>query len=143
VRELRALELRRLRAIAAQRVTTPTAYGRALDRISGVLARALDGIDRLDPPLWALDQTANYQRALRDLQSVVQEFSAQIAADRGKPPTSINPATYMHLLRKLRVAARAEGKAHRKMLRAVGAAPTTPPDEGGGEAVEPETTEES
>jgi hypothetical protein len=139
---LEAHQLRRIRDIGFRHVSTPAEYGRALERFAGLIARSLDGIDRLDPPLWAVDQTANYQYALRSLQSVVEEFAAQIERDRGKPPEQIDPATYKRLLRKLRVAGRGEAKAHRKMLRAVGAAPTTPPS-GGDEAVEPETAEES
>jgi hypothetical protein len=137
--------LRRIRTINADanHVDSQIEYGHLLDRFSGVITRALDGIDRLDPPLWATDQTANYQRALRDLQSVVQLFSAQIDADRGKPLYSLDRKTYLRLLHKLKVAAKAEGKAHRKMLRAVGAAPTSPPDSGGDGAVEPDTTQQS
>jgi hypothetical protein len=140
---LEAHQLRRIRKIGFREVSTPAEYGRALERFAGLIARSLDGIDRLDPPLWALDQTANYQRALRDLQSVVQEFAAQIERDHDKPPEQINPATYKRLLAKLRAAARVETKAHRKMLRAVGAAPTTPPDSGGDDTVEPESSQES
>jgi len=137
--------LRRLRAVrkGAREVDTPAEYGNLLDRYSVILTRALDGIDRLDPPLWASEQTANYQRALRDLQSVVQLFSAQIDADRGKPLYSLDRKTYMRLLRKLERVSKAEGKAHRKMIRAVGAAPTTPGDSGGGQSVEPDSTQES
>jgi hypothetical protein len=54
----------------------------------------------------------------------------------------VNRANYLRLLRKLRVSARAEAKAHRKMLRAVGAAPTSPPGRSD-DAVEPGTTQES
>jgi hypothetical protein len=136
-------ELRRLRKIGVDEATTPSAYGHKLERVSGVLARALDGIDRLDPPIWAVDQTANYQHALRTLQSVVQQFSAQIAADRGKPLWSLNRHTYLRLLHKLKVAGKAESKAHRKMLRAVGAAPTFAPGDGGDSGVEPDSSQQS
>ena len=43
-----------------------------------VLDAAVDGIDRLDPPLWAVDR-GNYQHALRALQSVA-EFSSSSAS---------------------------------------------------------------
>jgi hypothetical protein len=135
-------QLRRLRKIGFTKVDTPAEYGHALERFAGLIARSLDGIDRLDPPIWAVDQTANYQFALRGLQSAVQAFAAEIERNRGQLVTAADVATYKRLLGKVRRAGRKETKAHRKMLRAVGAAPTLPPS-GGDEAVEPDSSAES
>jgi hypothetical protein len=139
--QLEHRELSRLRKIGFPQVDTPAEYGRALERLAGLLDRSLDGIGRLDPPLWAAQQTADYERALRDLQSAVQAFAAQIEHDHGRPPAEIDLATYRRLYRKIRATGRAETKAHRKMLRAVGAAPTFPP--GDGADVEPDSSQES
>jgi hypothetical protein len=136
--------LRRMRTIDFEDASSPAEFARAFDRYSDLIADAVDGIDKLDPPLWAADQTANYQYALRDLQGVSDKFAARLAADRGQPRAALDLHAYLRLQRELNTAARVEGKARRKMLRAVGARPTTPPSAGGGEEpVEPESTEES
>jgi hypothetical protein len=137
--------LRRIRAVNFADASSPGEFARAFERYAEVIDDALDGIDKLDPPLWAADQTANYQRALRDLQSVVQKFSARLAADRGKPLAELDRAVYLRIQRQLDRAADAEIKTRRKMLRAVGAAPTTRPPSGGGDEdpAEPESSQES
>jgi hypothetical protein len=108
---------------------------------SEVVDTAIEGIDTLDPPQWAANQTAGHQIALCDLQSVIQQYSARLVADRGKPLEALDRAEYQVLQRKLRQAGRAEAKAHRAMLRAVGAAPTIRPP--GEEAAEPESEQQS
>jgi hypothetical protein len=137
--------LRRIKNIDFAQASSPGEFARAFDRYAEVIDDALDGIDKLDPPLWAADQTGAYQRALRDLQAVVQKFAARLEMDKGKPLAALDRALYLRIQRQLNKAARAEIKTRRKMLRAVGAAPTTPPSGGGGEepAAEPETSQES
>jgi hypothetical protein len=137
--------LRRIRSINFAQASSPGEFARAFDRYSELIDDALDGIDKLDPPLWAADQTASYQEALRDLQAASQKFAARLAQDRGKPLSVLDRAAYLRIQRQLDKASVAETKARRKMLRAVGAAPTTPPSAGGGgeDAVEPESTEQS
>jgi hypothetical protein len=134
--------LRRIKAVELAAADTPAEFAAAFRRFSGIIDSAMEGIDKLEPPQWSARQTANYQRALRDLQSVCQEFTAILVRDKGKPPFEIDRAEYVRTQRKLNQAARAEAKTRRKMLRALGAAPTT--DGGGeGEAVEPETEQQS
>jgi hypothetical protein len=137
--------LRRMKSIHFADASTPGEFAHAFKRYSELIDTALEGIDRLDPPLWAADQTAAYQVALRDLQSVSQKYTAVLVADRGKALASIDLAKYARLDKELDKAARREGKTRRKMLRAVGAGPTSRPapgGDGGGEA-EPQTEEQS
>jgi hypothetical protein len=133
--------LRRIKRIDFADASTPGELATAFKHLSEVVDTAIEGIDTLDPPQWAANQTAGYQITLRDLQSVIQQYSARLAADRGKPLPALDRAEYLRLQRELRRSGRAEAKARRRMLRAVGAAPTIrPPDE---EAVEPDTEQES
>ena len=72
-----------------------------------------------------------------------QKYTTVLVADRGKPLASIDLAKYTRLDKELRKAGRREMKTRRKMLRAVGAGPTTRPAPGDeGEAAEPESQEE-
>ena len=126
--------LRRIRSIDGG-ASTPAEFAAVFKQLSGAVDTAITAIDRLDPPQWASNQTANYQVALRELQSVCQEFAAILLADRNKPPEAIDLARYRRLEREVQRAGRAELKARRKMLRAVGAEPTfriPPGDDGGG-----------
>lgn len=129
--------LRRIERIDFQDASTPGEFAHAFSRYSDVIDTAVEGIAELEPPQWAALQTANYQDALRDLQSATQEFTALLVQDKGKPPHELERAKYMRVQRKLNVAAKAEIRTRRKMLRAVGAAPTgrLPDPE---EAVEPD-----
>ena len=134
--------LRRIKNVDFADASTPGEFATAFRRYSEVIDTAIKGIDTLDPPQWAADQTGNYQVALRDLQSVTQKFTAILVQDKGKPLYSLDRAKYLRTQKELNRAARAEMKARRKMLRAVGASPTGRlPEEG--EAVEPETGEQS
>jgi hypothetical protein len=135
--------LRRIKDVQLAAADTPSEFAAAFRRYSGIIDSANDGISKLDAPLWAVTQTSNYQRALRDLQSVCQEFTAIIVRDKGKTAYEIDRAEYMRVQRKLNRAARAEGKTRRKMLRALGAAPTTGGYGGEEEAVEPDTQQQS
>jgi hypothetical protein len=134
--------LRRLEKVGFDSADTTGEFAKAFARYSEVIDDAVKGIDRLDPPQWAADQTANYQIALRDLQSVSQQFTAMLVADKGKPREQLDRAKYLRAEKEVGRAATAEGKARKKMLRAVGAVPTgrTPDD---GEATEPESEEQS
>ena len=134
--------LRRIKNVDFETASTPAEFAVAFRRYSEIIDSAIDGIDRLDPPQWAADQTFDYQSALRDLQSVSQKFTAILVEDKGKPAYALDRAKYLRTQRQLNKAARAEFKTRRKMLRAVGAGPTTVvPD--GGEAVEPDDSEQS
>ena len=136
--------LRKMKTIDFAEASTPGEFAQEFKRYSELIDTAMAGIDRLDPPLWAADQTGAYQDALRDLQAISQKFTTILVADRGKPPESIDVAKYTRTEKQLQRAARREGKTRRKMLRAVGAGPTTraaPGDEG--EAAEPESEEQS
>jgi hypothetical protein len=134
--------LKKLKKINWADASTPGEFAQAFKRYSELIDTAIDGIDRLDPPLWAADQTANYQVALRDLQSVSQTFSALLVADKGKPLYALDLGKYERVQKKVDKAARKEAKALRKLSRAVGAAPTfkIPPDSG---ADEPDSGEQS
>jgi hypothetical protein len=133
---------RRLKTIDFDEASTPGEFAQAFARYSELIDTAVKGIDTLDPPQWAADQTANYQVALRDLQSETQKFTALLVEDKGKSPYEIDRAKYVRAQKQLNVAADAEIKTRKKMLRAVGARPTGRiPEEG--EAAEPESGEQS
>ena len=131
--------LKRLRSARLPAASTPGEVNTAFKRMSATLGSAVAGIDRLDPPQWAADQTSNYQGSLLELQSSIQEYENLLAKDRGKAPASREYAQYVRREKELRRAAKAEGKAYRKLLRAVGAAPTFRIPEG--EAVQPDDEE--
>jgi hypothetical protein len=133
--------LRRIKDVDFATANTPGEFAVAFRSYSEIIDAAVDGIDRLDPPQWAADQVANYQIALRDLQSVSQKFTAILVEDKGKAPYALDRAKYLRTQKQLNRAARGEAKTRRKMLRAVGAGPTTIPDDP--EAVEPETEQVS
>jgi hypothetical protein len=134
--------LRRIEKVNFADAETPGEFATAFRRYSEIIDTAIKGIDTLDPPQWAANQTANYQVALRDLQSVTQKFTAILVEDKGKPLYALDRAKYMRTQRELNRAARKEAKTRRKMLRAVGASPTGRlPDQG--EPVAPETGEQS
>jgi hypothetical protein len=135
--------LRRIKDVELAAADTPAEFAAAFRRYSGIIDSAIDGIGKIDPPLWAANQTGNYQDALRQLQSVCQEFTAILVRDKGKSPFEIDRSEYVRTQRKLNRAARAEGKTRRKMLRAIGAAPTTEGYGGEEEALEPETEQQS
>jgi hypothetical protein len=136
--------LRKMKSVDFADADTPGEFAHEFKRYSEVIDAAMAGIDRLDPPLWAADETGNYQNSLRELQSVSQKYTTVLVADRGKPLTSIDLAKYTRLDKELRKAGRREMKTRRKMLRAVGAGPTTRPAPGDeGDAAEPESQEES
>jgi hypothetical protein len=134
--------LRRINRIDFAEASTPGEFAQAFDRYSEVIDTALKGIDTLDPPQWAAPQTANYADALRDLQSETQKFTALLVQDKGKAPYELDRSKYLRAQKDLNVAANAEMKTRRRMLRSVGAAPTDrlpPQDEG----AEPESGEQS
>jgi hypothetical protein len=134
--------LRRIKNVDFADASTPGEFATAFRRYSEIIDTAIKGIDTLDPPQWAADQTGNYQVALRDLQSVTQKFTAILVQDKGKPLYELDRAKYMRTQRELNRAAKAEIKARRKMLRAVGAAPTGRLPEQG-EGVAPKSGEQS
>ncbi len=133
---------RRIEHVDFAQASTPGEFAQAFTRYSEIIDTAVEGIDTLDPPQWAADQTAAYQVALRDLQSVTQKFTAMLVADKGKPAHELDRAKYARTQKELDGAAGAEQKTRRKMLRAVGARPTGRIPEGG-EPAEPETGEVS
>jgi hypothetical protein len=134
--------LRRIEQIDFADASTPGEFAQAFSRYSEVIDTALKGIDALDPPQWAAGQTANYADALRDLQSETQKFTALLVQDKGKATYELDRSKYLRAQEDLNVAAKAEMKARRKMLRAVGASPTGRLPEQG-EAVEPDTGQQS
>lgn len=133
--------LRRIKDVELAAADTPAEFAVAFRRYSRIIDSAIDGIGRLDPPQWAASQTGAYQDALRDLQAVCQEFTAILLRDKGKPPAAIDRAEYVKVQAKLNKASRAEGRTRRKMLRALGAAPTT--DGSGDEAPAPDSEQVS
>jgi hypothetical protein len=134
--------LRRIEKIDFAEASTPGEFAKAFASYSEVIDTALKGIDALDPPQWAADQVARYADALRDLQSETQKFTALLVQDKGKAPYELDRSKYLRAEKDLSVAAKAEIKTRRKMLRAVGAAPTDRlPEEG--ESAEPDTGEQS
>jgi hypothetical protein len=133
--------LRRIKDVDFESANTPGEFAVAFRNYSEVIDSAVDGIDKLDPPQWAANQVGNYQIALRDLQSVSQKFTAILVADKGKSPYELDRAKYVSTQKQLNKAARAEAKTRRKMLRAVGAGPTTVPQDP--EATEPESEQET
>lgn len=137
--------LRRMKSIDFADASTPGEFAQAFKHYSELIDSAIEGIDRLDPPLWAADQTAAYQVALRDLQSICQKYTTLLVADRGKSLADIDLAKYRRTQNELEKSARREAKTRRKMLRAVGAGPTTRPAPGddGGDQAAPETEEQS
>jgi hypothetical protein len=133
--------LRRIKDVDFASANTPGEFAVAFRNYSEIIDSAVDGIDKLDPPQWAANQVANYQIALRDLQSVSQKFTAILVADKGKAPYELDRAKYLRTQRQLNKAARAEAKTRRKMLRAVGAGPTAIPQDP--ESAEPEDEQQS
>jgi hypothetical protein len=134
--------LRRIKRIDFAAASTPGEFAQAFRGYSEVIDTAVEGIDTLDPPQWAAEQTANYQVALRDLQSVTQKFTAMLVEDKDKSRYELDRAKYLRTQKELDSAAGVEAKTRRKMLRAVGASPTDrPPEEG--EPVEPEAGQQS
>jgi hypothetical protein len=134
--------LRKIKSIDFADASTPGEFAQAFTRYSEVIDTAIKGIDTLEPPQWAAEQTANYADALRDLQSETQKFTALLVQDKGKAPHELDRSKYLRAQKDLNVAANAEIKTRRKMLRAVGASPTgRPPEEG--EPVEPESGQEA
>jgi len=134
--------LRRLKNVDFATASTPGEFAVAFRNYGELIDAAVDGIDRLEPPQWAADQTANYQVALRDLQSVSQKLTAILVEDKGEPAYALDRGKYLRMQKELDRAARAEAKTRRKMLRAVGAGPTNAiPDDGG--AVEPDSEQQS
>lgn len=131
--------LRRIRRIDVRGASTPGEVAKGFRQLSLAVAGGVSGIDRLDPPQWAAEQTANYQRALREFQSAVQEYETLLVKDEDKPPAAREYSQYVRRDRELRRAGKAEGKAYRKLVRAVGAAPTfrLPQPDDGGEGAEP------
>ena len=121
--------LRKIKDVDFASADSPGEFAVAFRNYSELIDDAVDGIDKLDPPQWAADQVGNYQVALRDLQSVSQKFTAMLMADKDKSPYEVDRGKYVRAQKQLRVAARAEGKTRRKMLRAVGAGPTLIPDQ--------------
>jgi hypothetical protein len=135
--------LRRIKHVEFAAADTPAEFAVAFRRYSGIIDSAIDGIGRLDPPHWAARQVSNYQNALRDLQAVCQKFTAILVRDKGKSPLEINRREYVRAERELNTAGRAEAKTRRKMLRALGAAPTTEGYGGEEEALEPDSQQQS
>jgi hypothetical protein len=133
--------LRRIKNVDFAGAESPTELAAAFRFYSEVIDSAVDGIDRLDPPQWAAKQVGNYQVALRDLQSVSQKFTAMLVDDKDKSPYEVDRAKYVRTQKQLRRTATAEGKARRRMLKAVGAGPTMIPDPG--EAADPDSEQQS
>jgi hypothetical protein len=135
--------LRRIRKIDLRSAETPGEVAKGFKQMSLAVAGGVSGIDRLDPPQWAARQTAGYQDALVEFQSAVQEYESLLVNDQGKAPAARNYEQYVRRDKELWRAAKAEGKAYRKLVRAVGAAPTfqAPGGDGGGEAVTPASEE--
>lgn len=115
--------LRRIKRIDLPEADTPGELARMFKRYSEIIDTAIAGIDSLDPPQWAATQTSAYQGALLELQSASQKMETLLEQDR----STITRPKYLRVWRNLRRAGRAEMKARRKMIRAVGAAPTTAP----------------
>jgi hypothetical protein len=134
--------LRRIRLIEFGEASSPAEFARAFNRYAGVIDDAAEGVATLDPPLWAADQTANYQTALQALQAVSQKFADKLAQDRGQPAAILNRGPYLKMQRQLTAASILESRTRQKMLRAVRAAPTSPPS-APDEPPEPEDTEQS
>ncbi len=86
--------LRRMKRIDFAAASTPGEFAHEFKRYSELIDAAVAGIDRLDPPLWAADQTARYQVALRDLQSVSQKFTTVLVAIAASRSASIDVAKY-------------------------------------------------
>jgi hypothetical protein len=133
--------LRRIKDVDFAGADTPGEFAVAFRNYSEIIDSAVDGIDKLDPPQWAANQVGNYQIALRDLQSVSQQFTAILVADKGKSPYELARAKYLRTQKQLNQAARAEAETRRKMLRAVGAGPTTIPQDP--EPADPESEQQS
>ena len=133
--------LRRIKNVDFASANTPGEFAVAFRDYSEIIDSAVDGIDKLDPPQWAADQVGNYLRALRDLQSVSQKYTAILVEDKGKSAYELDRAKYVRADKQLNKAARAEAKTRRKMLRAVGAGPTTIPQDP--ESADPESEQQS
>jgi hypothetical protein len=121
--------LRNIKDVDFASANSPGEFAVAFRNYAELIDDAVDGIDKLDPPQWAADQVGNYQVALRELQSVSQKFSAMLLADKDKSAYEVDQGKYVRAQKQLRMAARAEAKTRRKMLKAVGAGPTMVPDQ--------------
>jgi hypothetical protein len=135
--------LSRIQLIEFGQASSAGEFARAFSRYAALIDDAVEGIDKLDPPLWAQKQATAYQAALRDLQAVSRKFAARLAEDEDKPLGILDQGPYAEIQRDLGKASVAESRARRKMLRAVRAGPTSPPSAGSGEPEEPESTEVS
>ena len=83
--------LRRMKRIDFADAGTPGEFAAAFAGYSEIIDTAQKGIDALDPPQWAAEQVGNYAKALRDLQSETQEFTALLVQDKGKAPQRARP----------------------------------------------------
>jgi hypothetical protein len=129
--------LRQMKQIDFAAAGTPGELAQAFTRYSELIDTAVDGIAELEPPQWAANEVGGYEVALLELQAVSQKFIAMLVEDKGKAPHELDRSKYLRAEKEIKVAATAEMKARRKMLRAVGAAPTgVMPDPG--EAAEPD-----
>jgi hypothetical protein len=99
---------------------------RYFERLGDVIEDTEAAIDELEPPQWAAQQVSRYQYVLLNLQSVVSDSQSLFAQGRG----AITLPKLNRLQRRYDRVVRAERKARRAMLRAVGSAPTLRPEEG-------------
>ncbi len=128
--------LRRIKNVDFATASTPGEFAVAFAATARSSMRRSTGsiasIHRCGPP----SRRPTTRDALRDLQSVSQEFTAILVQDKGKPLYALDRGRYVRTQKELNQAARAEIRTRRKMLRAVGAGPTNAiPDD---EAVEPD-----
>ena len=108
-------------------------------RLGEVINDTIAGMDKLDPPQWAAPQLNRYQDVMLDLQTIVQDSEELFA--QGVDALTLGKLN--RLGRRYDRIIKAEKKARRKLLRAVGAAPTTGPDDEPEEALAPDETQES
>lgn len=111
--------------------------------MSLAVAGGTTGIDRPEPPQWTARQTSGYQGALLEFESAVPEYESLLVKDKGKSkgkaPGARDHRQYVRRDKELRRAAKAEGRAYRELVRAVGATPTFRPP--GGDAAAPASEE--
>jgi hypothetical protein len=123
--------LRRFKGLNFAKPDTPDELAAMFRRYSQLIESALAGMEKLEPPLWAERQTAAYEDSLLDLQGATQKFETALEVE--------DRAATVRADRAFRKAVRAEAKARRRMIRALGSAPTT--RDGPEQEVDPETEE--
>jgi hypothetical protein len=118
---------------------TVAGVARYFEDLGGLIEETVAAIDELEPPQWAAGQVARYQDVLRDLQTVVGSSQSLFAQGRA----AVTLPKLRRLERQYGRVTVAERKARGAMLKAVGAVPTSRPEEQPEQPLPEDESEES